>query len=219
MKAAVILFLFTFMMFHSCIQEPKEVSTFYDSGKLEHIKYFDNEKDTLTYYAKYFNEDGTLKCEGKKVNDKKTGKWKYYNSMQILKAIEKFNDDGLLTDTQIFYFSDGKIDRYKILDQPIPCFCDTQLHYGFTQIGYWRNGNLREINHTQNCVFDGKTQLYDSTTGVLYEEFFETMGQLNGPYKKFYADSSVMIGNYKDGQPVGKWKTIKDDKIISEKEY
>ncbi len=206
------------LIVYSCDQEQKELKTYNDAGKLDNIKYYTTQADTSTYYIKYFKDDGTLKCEGQKSNGKKTGKWKYYNNKQIVESVEKFND-GLLTDTQTYYFADGKLDRYKILDQPIPCFCDTQLHYGFTQVAYWRNGKLREINHTKNCEFDGKTQLYDSTTGILREEFFETMGQRNGPYKKFYLDSSVMVGDYKDGQPIGKWKTVKGDKTLSEKEY
>ncbi len=202
----------------SCNQSAKEIKTYNNAGKLDNIKYFQNGHDTSTYYVKYFRDDGTLKCEGQKANSQKSGKWKYYNTKQVIESIEKFGN-GLLTDTQTYYFADGKLDRYKILDQPVKCFCDTPCHYGFTQIAYWSNGNLRERSHLKDCEFDGKTQLYDSATGILHEEFFETNGQRNGLYKKFYLDSSVMIGNYKDGKPFGKWETRKGDSLISEMQY
>ncbi|CAN5403299.1 hypothetical protein BH11BAC1_BH11BAC1_08980 [soil metagenome] len=73
----------------------------------------------------------------------------YYNNKQLIESIENFSK-GLLCDMQTYFIADGKLDRYKILDQPIPCYCVTQLNYGFTQFAYWRNGKLREINHTKN---------------------------------------------------------------------
>ena len=192
------------------------MESFDKNDMLEYVKTFKNENDTSTYYIKYFNPDGSIKCEGVKSNNEKEGKWKYYKNHKLI-AVEKFNK-GLLTDTQTFYFSDGKLDRFKILDQPIPCFCDTQLHYSFKQVAFWRNGKLREINHIKNCEFDGRTQLYDSVTGKLTTEFYEIEGLKNGPYKGISMDT-ILIGNYEEGEPVGIWKTFKAGKLIHEEEY
>jgi antitoxin component YwqK of YwqJK toxin-antitoxin module len=197
----------------------KEVKTFNADGLLDNIKSYEKADDTLNYYVKYFNKNGAIKCEGQKIDHHKIGKWKYYNNQQNLISIEKFGSDGLLCDTQTYFFEDGKLDRYKILDQPIKCFCDSPRHYSFTQVAYWRNGKLREINHEVDCEWNGKTLLYDSTSGILSEEFIEVKGAKNGAYKKFYLDSSVMFGNYKDGQPIGIWRTMKGDSLISVKAY
>jgi antitoxin component YwqK of YwqJK toxin-antitoxin module len=210
--------LLTFLILFSCNTGQKEVKGYKSSGKLDYIKVLKIGNDTMNYYVKYFREDGTIICEGEKSKGEKIKKWKYFNDKGVIQSIENFST-GLLSDTQVYYFPDGKLDRFKILDQPIPCFCDTQLHYGFTQVAYWKNSKLREVSHIKNCEFNGKTQLYDSIAGTLYKEFFETNGLKNGLFKEFYTDSSVMIGYYQDNKPIGKWKTIRSDSLISEIDY
>lgn len=213
-----IISIITILTIFSCKNESKEVTIYNGSGKIDHVKYFSNSNDSLNYQIKYFHESGKIKCEGQKINGKKNNKWKYYNNEGIIQSIENFSN-GLLSDTQTYFFSDGKLNIYKILDKPIQCFCDSCKNYSYKQISYWRNGNLREINHIKNCDFNGKIQLYDSLTGVLQEEFFEINGLKSGLYKKFYLDSSIMVGHYENDKPVGKWKTIKGDSILSEKDY
>ena len=174
--------------------------------------------DTENYYAEYYRENGTLICKGSKVNDEKNGKWQYRNELNIITSVENFCN-GLLCDTQIVYHSDGKLDRYKILDNPIPCFCDTQLHYGFTQIAYYKNGNLKEINHIINCDFNGIVKLYDSITGRLYQEHYEINNMKNGSYIYYNPDSSKIIGTYNNDKECGKWKHVKGDSLIEKWEY
>lgn len=218
------LFMF-FVIFNSCDSGYtktknyfKEEMTYHSNGRLETTKRFEDFDDSLTYYIKYYYDNGILKCEGQINKTQKTGKWKYYTNNKIILRIENFND-GLLTDTQAYYYPSGDLDILKILETPIECFCDTQSQYSFSQVKYWRNGQIREINHIKNCMFDGKTQIYDSLTGCLKLEFFESLGQKNGSYKEFNSDSSITIGNCKNGRPIGIWKTIKGNKIISANIY
>ncbi|CAN5403079.1 hypothetical protein BH11BAC1_BH11BAC1_08970 [soil metagenome] len=67
--------LLTIMFFYSCNEGQKEVSNYNNSGKVESIKYFHNETDTMNYYVKYFRDNGTVKCEGQKTQGQKSGKW------------------------------------------------------------------------------------------------------------------------------------------------
>ena len=219
MKKSICNILTLFIIFNlvSC-NSSLEKTVLNSNGTIEYVIKYNSLDDTSKYHIKYFNKNGSLKCEGNKSKGEKSNKWKYYNENGVIKSVENYSN-GLLTDTQAYYFSDGKLDRYKILDNPISCFCDSCENYGFSQVAFWRNGKLREINHIKNCEFNGITQIFDSITGNLNLKFNEINGLKNGEYKKFYKDSSIMMGNYKNGKPIGKWITIKGKSIISEKEY
>jgi antitoxin component YwqK of YwqJK toxin-antitoxin module len=211
-----LVFILLAAIFFSC--EPKvKIEKTYVNGKLSSIRYY-SKNDTNIYYIKHFEANNKIKAEGRKERNVKTGKWKYYDKGKI-SAIENYCENGFLCDTQVYFFPNGKVDRFKILDQPIKCFCDIEQHYSFTQIAFWRNGRLREINHIKNCTFNGLTKLFDSASGKLECEFYETSGKYNGLYRKYYSDGSTMSGYYKMGTPIGEWKTIKGDSLISSKKY
>ena len=202
----------------SCTESSYEVKNYFQSGKLESAIRFKSKSDTLNYTAVFYREDGTVKCTGQRINGKKSGKWRYYNNSNQIISIENFCN-GLLCDTQAAFYPDGMLDRYKILDQPIPCFCDTQLHYGFTQVAFWRNRKLKEINHIKNCQFNGKTQLFDSLNGRLYEEYYEVNGVKNGAYSYHNPDGSFIKGQYRNGNEHGNWTHALKDSIIDMWKY
>ena len=81
------------------------------------------------------------------------------------------------------------------------------------------NGKLKEINHIENCRFNGKTQIFDSITGNLLQEYFEIEGAINGPYKEYFENNVIRYGYYKNNKPIGRWATYKEDSLISKKNY
>ncbi len=204
----------TVVVFTSCNQEKINIA-YFKNGKVSSITNY-NEVDSFNYSVVFFYENGSVKCFGSRKNGEKDGKWIYVNTNGIVRENYK---NGLLNDTIAYYYLNGIVERYKILDKPIPCFCDSNVNVGFKQIAFFANGNLKEINHIMNCKFNGKTQIFDSLTGDLLQEYFETDGIVNGAYKQYFENNTIRYGYYKNNEPVGRWTTYQGDSLISEKIY
>lgn len=171
----------------------KEV-TEYKNGRIISIDYINRKDNRGRKQGKwmYFYGNGNIKLEGRFINDKKHGFFKYYDKQGSLTKIEKYQNGILLPkapevvelDEKVSYYPDGKV-------KTIAHFLDEKPQ------GIWKEfDTLGNIEKT--FIFDqGKVV----SQGIIDEE-----GTQQGKWKYYYPDSKLLgKGQFKNGVRFGKW--------------
>jgi len=91
-------------------KDDKPVGTFfyyYEEGQKSSEVTYEGE-DGTTSNAIFFHKNGTIMAEGKYINQKKVGVWKYYDDQTILSSVDPYKD-GLLHGMSKVYFLNGQL--------------------------------------------------------------------------------------------------------------
>jgi antitoxin component YwqK of YwqJK toxin-antitoxin module len=129
-------------------ENDKPVGTFfyyYETGeKSSEVTYIG--KDGVQSDAKFFHLNGAVLGEGKYVNQKKVGQWKYYDDQTVLSSLENYIE-GKLTDISKIYFLNGT------LAAEIPY--ENGLKSG-SFVEYFSDGNVRMKGTYQDNTYTGE---------------------------------------------------------------
>ena len=91
-------------------KEDKPIGTFFyyyeDGAKSSEVAY--EGEDGVVSNAKFFHKNTTVMGEGKYINQKKVGVWKYYDDQTILSSVEPYTE-GALHGLSKVYFLNGKV--------------------------------------------------------------------------------------------------------------
>jgi uncharacterized protein len=167
---------------------------------------------------KQYNEDGSIKAEGKFENGKRTGKWVFYHSTGWIEQTG-FYDKGRLDGKWKWMDESGFIIRSEEYSRGIE---DGEFEeYGLNKllilkglykdgmrVGFWMyhvNDHIEEGNYL-NGELDGKWIHRYSGGDKMFEGSY-SFGQPEGAHKHWYADGTVKIsGKYDGGAKHGKWR-------------
>ncbi len=145
-------------------------------------------------YWKEFYEDGGIKAEGKYMDNKRIGEWKYYHENGNIEQIGSFNEQGNANGEWKWFYPSGKvlrIDQYKngLLD-------------GYS-VEYYENGKILSEG---NYIEDEKDGFWYFRNGdaVLQGSYFEDMR--SGKWQYFYTKGGQLMfeGSFVDDLPEGK---------------
>ena len=125
-------------------------------------------------------ENGNLREIGQlDKNGKQIGEWKYYYESGKIERIEKFENNKMYTKS------------------------------------FWKNGQLSEINSSENGFFFGTTTMFFENGMVWSIKKFKK-GQQIGKWKSYHPNGKVYsIENYRNGERINKGKIYHENGIIS----
>jgi len=178
------------------------------------------QEDILIPVEEYY-ENGAIKLEGLKKNNKFIGILKEYSIDGSIINSKVFDDEGNLIMEGLItkdgkrygkwyeYYNSGKIKAeglYKNNEK------EGEWIY------YFENGKIEQKGFFKNGKFSGIWTFYDSIGNLIKEEEYFN-GKLNGEYKEFNENHELIVyGKYEDGVKVGFW-TYKIGDIIEEGKY
>lgn len=198
----------------------------YDNGIMEMFQ----ENEAGEKYGKYFKyENGRIREEGEYTEDKKEGKWIYYNIDQdrcLLQKEEHYKNgelDGAYKEFHLYggikeegEYKEGKevgewkyYKNNKLLEQRM---YHTNTKYDY--IKYYENGNLEEKGTRDSFLYVGVLKKWYENGQLKMEENYAD-GRKEGNYKEWYENGQLKCeGNYADGEKIGTWKeydNVKND--------
>ena len=169
----------------------------YKHGKETGVfKYFDKEgelriekkrlKRSNSFSVKMYNAGEKLSAEGMYVSKKKEGVWKYYEGgTSYLIMVETYKKGELNGVKKTFY----------------------------------KNGLLTQESYYKNNKLDGKVKRFTDKGVVFSMQTFKS-GVLNGKVKYFEIDGVLIIsGQYSDDKRVGKWTYFEGGKVKEVKDF
>lgn len=160
-----------------------------------------NRSDSLGRKQGYWikkEKDGTLKYEGRFVNDKPTGKFIYYYPDKKIKAQTDFGSTGY--SRAITYHTNGKV-------------LSVGTYYNTLKDSVWKYFNefgkqVAEESYDKG-VKNGAWKIFYSSNGKICEEFNWENGQKRGAWMKFFEDGNTKVkGTYKDGHLDGLFQSF-----------
>ena len=140
-------------------------------------------------WQKSYN-DGTIRYEGQFRDDMPYGEFRYYYPSGELQAVNSFSDDGVVAQARLYYENGNLFAEGKYVNQ----------HKQGTWTYYSEPDNkLLAREEYRKGELDGEVVRYYAETGQKLEVIHYTMGNRNGPYKKYFPNGQLMTeGNYKD---------------------
>lgn len=167
----------------SCEHKPtKEITEKFSNGKPQLVKtYLDKEKDSLTYFAQQFYENGQIDCEGQINNKLEEGLWAWYWENGKIKDKAEFKD-GKYINKRIHYYENGGLKEEEFLSAdgcpPEDCDCvEKRIHY-------YPNGQIHQINQTKKGIINGTLSTYYSNGKKEFESNF-SLGIKNGDFSQW----------------------------------
>jgi len=170
-------------------------------------------------YWKKMDKDGSLKYEGRFINDKPTGTFKYYYPDKNIKALSVFRDSVHLKTTS--YHPNGKVlsegSYYRTIKDSSWRFYNeygkivSEESYirgaksGLWKIFYTSNGNVSEEVTWRNNVKDGPWHEFFEDGSIRLKAVYRN-GHIEGLSQYFYTNGKVELsGTYKLSQKDGIW--------------
>lgn len=167
------------------------------------------------------NVYGTLIYEGKFLDDKPFGEFKYYYNDGCIKAISRFKNNGTVSYT-VFYHSNGKMmakgkfinekkdsiwNYYRVSDEMLVSkenYFDGETHD--ESISYYPNGNIAEIINYNKGVKQGVWEKYFQDGNIqLKGNYFND--NIEGKFDIYYPGKILKTsGEYKKSLKYGEWK-------------
>lgn len=143
------------------------------------INNFNNKGQKHGYWIK--KENGKVVYEGRFINDKPVGLFKYYYPSGKTKNISVFQKNGSVTYTTT-YFENGQISS-------VGKYIDQQRDSVWTYFN--DTGKKVSIESFKNGVPHGKWEKYDPKTEILLDEKTYVNGKKHGPWKTYYTTGQL----------------------------
>jgi len=167
---------------------------------------------------KLYNDDESIKAEGKFENGNRIGKWIFYHSNGWIEQTGSY-DKGRLDGKWIWMDESGFIIRSEEYIRGLEhgefqefglnkSLILKGLYKDGMRVGFWKyhiNDHIKEGSYL-NGELDGKWVHWYSGGGKEFEGAF-SFGQPEGVHKHWYADGTIKIsGKYEGGAKHGKWR-------------
>ncbi|MDR2979101.1 MAG: hypothetical protein LBV02_01465, partial [Bacteroidales bacterium] len=178
------------------------VTTYYRGVLIR--KEFINRTDNFGYKQgnwKFFWDNGNLRLEGSYRNDKKHGFFKYYDEEGNFVSIEKYENNGLITDAE----------ETKVLDRKINYHPNGQPKIIATYHNDVPEGIRREFDTAGNII-----QGYVFSNGILrFEGITDLNGKRQGEWKEYYPTGELRwVGKYHNSAAIGEWRFYFQDRTM-----
>ncbi|MFH1005633.1 MAG: toxin-antitoxin system YwqK family antitoxin [Bacteroidota bacterium] len=192
-----------------------------ETGEVNVISIFSD--DGKTVMSNFFFQGNILESEGKYVNQKRDGVWKFYLGKDILGSEENYKNgkkDGLEKN----YFPNGKLSEEKTWkdsiqhgqwkqyydDGTIKSFGTYNNGFLEGEVKYYFPGNIISVEgHFQHSVKHGKWTYYNRDGNIIINIENYNTGLLEGEFAEWYEKDGKpkSKGQFKKGREDGKWIT------------
>lgn len=159
--------------FHYSKGDLTQIKNYNEKGEV--IKTIEKKGKTIAY-EKLHEGSKTLRSEGKISDNKRIGKWRFYDIYGNQTAVENYNDKGEVDDSVIYYFPNGKVKSISLFENGV----QQGLYLEFNKYGELLTEGLYADNERANDWYE----YYPD--GSLKEEYSFKDGKMHG-YQKTYA--------------------------------
>lgn len=170
------------------------------------------------YFQEYY-ENGRVKAEGKYVDSKPVGQWKYYYQDGTLEQEGTFNNRGRHIGEWIWYYQNGYVWKKEFFEngknegEYIEYDISGKIivkgeYFDGEETGswFWEIGDTREEGKFEGGQYSGEWKLTDIETGTILFTGKYLDGYQNGKHTHYWHNGKKrMEGHYIMGQREGEW--------------